>query len=208
VTSELSSNLLRPANFTLYSGLRHFCVNLLNLSKFRCRVKPRFGGNQDRNSSSTAGRFSCLFYRHSGENFLSRRRSHCAKFQTTTSDESLRAFRAHKRLASWVMQWGLFSVGLPTGVGGAAIASSSNPTNRLPTSHLGQATSATGGSTAHLQLFKNSTGYSLMQIAKPADFTRRLRDFSRITTVQGSRNLRWLWKEPYFCGKRSETRTD
>jgi len=69
VTSELSSNLLRPANFPLCSGHRHFCANLLNLSKFRCRVKPRFGGNQDHNISSTAGRFSCLFDRHSGRNF-------------------------------------------------------------------------------------------------------------------------------------------
>ena len=97
VTSELSSNLLRSANFTLYSGYGHFCANLLNLSKFRCRVKPRFGGNQDRNSSSTAGRFSCLFDRHSGGQLPAAEGRTAQKFQTTTSDNSLRAFRAHKR---------------------------------------------------------------------------------------------------------------
>jgi len=172
VTSELSSNSLRLAKFTLYSGHRHFCANLLNLSKFRCRVKPRFGGNQDHNISSTAGRFSCLFDRHNGQQLPVAEGRTAQKFQTTTSDNRLAHFARTRGLASWVMQWGLFSAGFPTGVGDAATASSSNPTNWLPTSHLGQATRPPGGSTAHLQLLKNSTRLLVLQITKLADFMR------------------------------------
>ena len=172
MTSELSSNLLRSANFTLYSGYGHFCANLLNLSKFRCRVKPRFGGNQDRNSSSTAVRFSCLFDRHSGGQLPAAEGRTAQKFQTTTSDNSLRAFRAHKRTRLLGHAMGLFSAGFPTGAG-SGYRFSSNPTNWLPTSLLGQATRPPGGSTAHLQLFKSNTGYSSMQIAKSADFMCR-----------------------------------
>ena len=144
MTSELSSNLLRPAEFSLSSGLRHFCANLLNLSKFRCRVKPRFCWNQDCNCSSTAGRFSCLFDRHKGGYFPAAEGRTAQKFQTTTSDKSPRAFRAHKRTRLLGHAMGLFSAGFPTGARGADTATSNNPTNRLPTSHLGQATSATG----------------------------------------------------------------
>jgi hypothetical protein len=43
--------LIAPAKISLASGHRHFCANLLNLSKFRCRVKPRFCGNQACNFS-------------------------------------------------------------------------------------------------------------------------------------------------------------
>jgi hypothetical protein len=144
VTSGLSSNLLRLARFLLCSSRGHFCANLLNLSKFRCCVKHRFCWNQGRNSSSTAGRFSCLFDRHSGGNCSGRRRSHCAKFQTTTSDNSPAHFARTRGLASWVMQWGCSLRGSQQGSGVRIPLPQSNPTNRLPTSLLGQATQATG----------------------------------------------------------------
>ena len=65
--ARVSSNLLRLARFSLSSGHRHFCANFLNLSKFRCRVKLRFCRNQDLQLFHlSAGRFSCLFDRHSG----------------------------------------------------------------------------------------------------------------------------------------------
>jgi hypothetical protein len=86
VTSGLSSNLLRDANFTLYSGHGHFCANLLNLSKFRCYVKLRFRGNQGYNYTSTAGRFSCLFDRLQRQKFPAAEGRTAQKFQTTTSD--------------------------------------------------------------------------------------------------------------------------
>jgi hypothetical protein len=86
VTSGLSSNLLRDANFTLYSGHGHFCANLLNLSKFRCHVKLRFRGNQGYNYTSTAGRFSCLFDRLQRQKFPAAEGRTAQKFQTTTSD--------------------------------------------------------------------------------------------------------------------------
>src|SRR3954453_14433105 len=63
------------------------------------------------------------------------RRSHCAKFQTTTSDKSPHAFRAYKRTRLLGHAMGLFSAGFPTGVRGAPSTTSSNPTNRLSTSH-------------------------------------------------------------------------
>ena len=67
VTPRLSSNLLRYAKLTLLSGNRHFCANLLNLSKFRCRVKLRNCSNLACYYPSLAGSFTCLFDRHSGE---------------------------------------------------------------------------------------------------------------------------------------------
>lgn len=96
VTSELSSNLLRSAQITLSSGHGHFCANLLNLSNFRYRVKPRFCWNQDSNSLPAAGRFSRLFDRHCGSNYSSRRRSHCAKFQRSTDIKVWRILRAQE----------------------------------------------------------------------------------------------------------------
>jgi len=93
---------------------------------------------------------------------------------------------------------GLFSVGFPTGVRGATNASSSNPTNRLPTSLKGQATRPPGGSTAHLQLFKSNTGYSRMQIAKTLDFTRCLR-------LPENNNGPQITQPKAACGKASDS---
>jgi len=79
-----------------------------------CQASIR--GNREHNFTSTASRFSCLFDRHHGR-VPSRRRSHCAKFQTSTSDKSPHAFRAHKRTRLLGHAMGLFSAGFPTGVG-------------------------------------------------------------------------------------------
>ena len=157
--------LIALIGFALDCDLNRFCANLLNLSKFRCRVKLRFRGNLDCHSPSTAGRFSCLFDRLERRKLPAAEGRTAQNFKQRPATKSPRAFCAHKRNRLLGHAMVLFSAGFPTGVRGAPSTTSSNPTNRLPTSHLGQATSATGGSTAHLQLSKNSTGYSRMQIA-------------------------------------------
>jgi hypothetical protein len=129
--ARVSSNLLRHAKITLYSGHRHFCANLLNLSKFRCCVKPGFCWNQDYNSSSSAGSFTCLFDRHSGE--VSRpQKVALRKISKSDRHQMPSATKAHERASSRVMQWvcslrdslqGLDELTLPI-----------RPTNRLPTS--------------------------------------------------------------------------
>ena len=133
--AKVSSNLLRLARISLLSGHRHFCANLLNLSKFRCRVKLRFHQNLNSNFTSTAGRFSCLSDRLDSGNCPLQK---VALRKISNSNRRLNRpahFARARRLASWVMQWFLFSAGFPTGVRGATCTTSSNPTNRLPTSH-------------------------------------------------------------------------
>ena len=70
---------------------------------------------------------------------------------------------------------GLFSAGFPTGVQGCVTAASTDPTNQLPTSHLGQAKWPPGSSTAHLQLFESSIGFSHLQLATGSCRDRQLR---------------------------------
>ena len=118
-----------------HCSLQRFCANLLNLSKFRCRVKLRFHQNLNSNFTSTAGRFSCLSDRLDSGNCPLQK---VALRKISNSNRRLNRpahFARARRLASWVMQWFLFSAGFPTGVRGATCTTSSNPTNRLPTSH-------------------------------------------------------------------------
>jgi hypothetical protein len=135
--------LIAPYPLLLSSSCGHFCANLLNLSKFRSRVKLRFRRNQEHNLHLQQAGFPAYSIDITA-NVFGPRRSHCAKFQTATSDKSPDAFRAHKRTRLLGHAMGLFSAGFPTGAGNASNATSSNPTNRLPTSHSGQATKATG----------------------------------------------------------------
>ena len=114
--AKVSSNLLRFAKLTPYSGLRHFCANLLNLSKFRCAVKLRFCGNQACNFSSSAGSFTCLFDRHSGE--VSRpQKVALRKISNNDRHQVPSATKAHERVFLSGQAMGLFSAGFPTGAG-------------------------------------------------------------------------------------------
>jgi hypothetical protein len=99
--------------------------------------------------------------------------SRSAKYQRATSTNA-RATSARERIAFRVMQW-LVLCGIPTGVQGCVNAASTDPTNQLPTSHLGQATWPPGSSTAHLQLFESSTGFSPLQPATGSCRDRQLR---------------------------------
>lgn len=108
-------------------------------------------------------------------------------------------FARTRGLASWVMQWFLFSAGFPTGAG-SGYRFSSNPTNWLPTSLLGQATRPPGGSTAHLQLFKSSTSYVLVQPALRLVFrteSRLVENINRAALAQplsAVERCRLLWE--------------
>ncbi len=124
VTSGLSSNLMRLDWFALACDLNHFCANLLNLSKFRCRVKLRFRGNLDCNFTSTAGRFSCLFDRLSRRSFPTAEGRTAQNFKHRPATKSPRAFCAHRRTRLLGHAMGLFSAGFPTGVRGALFATS------------------------------------------------------------------------------------
>jgi hypothetical protein len=128
---RVSSNLLRSANFSLFSGHRHFCANLLNLSKFRCRVKPRFRGNQDYNSSSAAGRFSCLFDRHSGGSIHPQKVALRKNFKQQPALIASRISRAQEDSPPGSCN-GFVLCGIP--YRGWMLKSLIRPTNRLPTS--------------------------------------------------------------------------
>ena len=138
-----------------------------------CHVKPRFCWNQGSNSSSSAGRFTCLFDRHSGGNCPSAEGRTAQNIKQQPATKSPRAFRAHKKTCLLGHAMGLFSAGFPTGV--RVRLTLPHPTLRtgFPLPTRGRPHWPPGGSTAHLQLFKNSTSYSLVQIAKPADSMRR-----------------------------------
>jgi hypothetical protein len=140
--ARVSSNLLRPAGISHLSGHRHFCANLLNLSKFRCPVKPRFCVNQDSNFSSSAGRFTCLFDRHSGE--VSRpQKVALRKISKSDRHQMPSATKAHERAFLSGHAMVLFSAGFPTGAGCALRLLSALRTG-FPLPHSGQATKATG----------------------------------------------------------------
>ena len=87
-------------------------------------------------------------------------------FKHQPATKSPRAFRAHKRTCLLGHAMGLFSAGFPTGVDCAPNATSSNPTNRLPTSPIGQATKATGRLHCYICNFLRVTqGHSSVQLA-------------------------------------------
>jgi len=166
VTSRLSSNLLRLARFLLCCSYRHFCANLLNLSKFRCRVKLRFRGNQELSCTSTAGRFSCLIRSTLAAEFPCRRRSHCAKFSNNDQRLNRPAHSARTRgLASWVMQWGCSLRDSLQGLG--MRLTQPRPTLRtgFPLPTRGRPHGHREAPLLHLQLFKSSTRHSYVQLA-------------------------------------------
>ncbi len=116
-------------------------------------------------TSSSAGRFSCLFDRRERQIVPCRRRSHCAKFQTTTSDKAPRAFRAHERNFPLGSCNGFVLCGIP--YRGWMSSSASYPPYE-PASHFPTRGRPKGHREApllHLQLSKSSTGHPSMQIA-------------------------------------------
>ena len=97
--------LIAHCPILLSSSCRHFCANLLNLSKFRSRVKLRFRWNQDHNFTSTASRFSCLFDRHNGQSFWPQKVALRKISNINQRLNRLAHFARTRGLASWVMQW-------------------------------------------------------------------------------------------------------
>ena len=103
--AKVSSNLLRPAGISLPSGHRHFCANLLNLSKFRCRVKPGFCGNQVYNSF-ILGRQVYLPIRSTWRRGYSAAEGRTAQnFKQRPASIRLAPQRRTKGFSSRVMQW-------------------------------------------------------------------------------------------------------
>lgn len=72
--------------------------------------------------------------------------------------EPLRLAGARSR----VLQWGCSLWDYLQGFRGL-LSTSPDPTNQLPSSHLGQATRPPGGSTAHFDLSESSTHYPVLQ---------------------------------------------
>ncbi len=70
---------------------------------------------------------------------------------------------------------------------------SPDPTNQLPTSHSGQAQRPPGGSTAHLQLSKNSTRYPCMQLAAGLALTASLQLFEN-SNDPALTQAQYLWE--------------
>jgi hypothetical protein len=116
-------------------------------------------------SLSSAGRFSCLFDRRSGE--VSRPQKVAQrKFSKIDTARMPNATKAYEKKFSSGHAMGLFSAGFPTGGGGALSAASAFPTNRLPIFPLGAGHKGHWEAPLlHLQLFKSSTSHSSMQTA-------------------------------------------
>ena len=117
------------------------------------------------NSSSTAGRFSCLFDRHSGKGIRPQKVAQRKNLKEQPTTNRLAHYARTRGLASWVMQW---VCSLRDSLQGEGVRLTlPRPTLRtgFPLPTWGRPQRPPGGSTAHLQLFKNSTGHSLMQIA-------------------------------------------
>lgn len=129
-------------------------------------------------------------------------------FKQRPATKSPRAFRAHRKTRLLGHAMGLFSAGFPTGVNGAPNASSSNPTNRLPTSHEGQATKATGRLHCYICNFLRVAHASLMCNSRTALFLAPFRDFLRISTTRSSCNSSALWKGNRICEKAPRTRAN
>jgi hypothetical protein len=159
---------MRLAKTALLSACGRFCANFLNLSNFLLYVKYLFWSRLYR---IEAAQTQC--WRAFLDASEPKRQIHrsirisilraAQNFQTATS--ITRAAKAR----------GGFPPGLamacslkdsPQGSRGIQ-PTSPDPTNQLPTSHSGQAQRPPGGSTAHLQLFKNSTRHPCLQLATP-----------------------------------------
>ena len=153
VTPRLSSNLLRFAKLTLLSGHRHFCANLLNLSKFRSCVKPRIYWNQACNISSSAGSFTCLFDRHSGEVSQPQKGRTAQNIKERPASKCLAPPRRTKGFFLSGHAMGLFSAGFPTGAG-RALRSQSALRTGFPLPTRGRPHRPPGGSTATSATFQ------------------------------------------------------
>ena len=201
--AKVSSNLLRLARFPLASSHRHFCANLLNLSKFRCRVKLRFCGNQACNCF-IFGRQVFLPIRSTwtADGSLPQKVALRKNFKQQPATNRLAHFARTKGISSRVMQWvcslrdslqGLDELTLPI-----------RPTNRLPTSPLGAGPKATGRLHCYICNFSRVAQATLQCKSRIALLLALFRDFLRIATDRQFRN-------PKGCGKASvsvETRPE
>ena len=79
------------------------------------------------------------------------------------------ATKAHERVFLSGHAMGLFSAGFPTGAGVRLTLPRPTLRTGFPCPARGRPSRPLGGSTAHLQLFKSSTGHSSMQIANRLD---------------------------------------
>src|SRR5438876_7654612 len=101
--------------------------------------------------SSSAGSFTCLFDRHSGE-VSQPQKVALRKISNNFQQNMLEPIGLAEGYSLRVMQW-LVLCGIP--YSGSGAKASPDRTNQLPTSLIGQATWPPGGSTAHLQLSKS-----------------------------------------------------
>jgi hypothetical protein len=148
----MSSNLMRDKPGPLYL-LRRFCANPLNISKFASVVKLFFAAQLYP---------YCDFCSHRS---LLRLKVTPRQISKIDQRAKHRATRAHERLTPGSCN-GLFSAGFPTGVQGRLPHLTQRTCSITLASHFpqrGRPRGPPGGFTTHLQLFKSTTSYSLLQ---------------------------------------------
>jgi hypothetical protein len=152
--AKVSSNLLRLARFPLASSHRHFCANLLNLSKFRCRVKLRFCGNQACNCF-IFGRQVFLPIRSTwtADGSLPQKVALRKNFKQQPATNRLAHFARTKGISSRVMQWVCSLRDSLQGLDELLSFLSALRTG-FPLPHSGQAQRPPGGSTATSATFQ------------------------------------------------------
>lgn len=148
--------------------------------------------------SPSAGRFSCLFDRHSGE--VSRPQK-VAQRKISNSNQRLNRpahFARTRRLASWVMQW---VCSLRDSLQGLD-ASAADPPYELA-SHFPLGAGHKGHREAPLLIcnFLRVAQATLRCKSRNPLIHASFRDLLRITTGTLSRNKLPLWKVSAFCGK-------
>ena len=185
----VSSNLMRSPFYPLFSGLRRFCANLLNLLKLRVGVNLEF---------RSPGQLECcpadaLIQKQSPGGVRAAQSS-----QISSSAKSARTTRVRRR-SSPGSNYGLFSAGFPTGVRGAPSAPQSDPTNE-PASHFPQRAGHTATGRLYCQqLFKSSTRHHRLQAicGVPACLPLQL---SEHTNLGLGTQAKCLWKEADSVG--------
>jgi hypothetical protein len=172
----VSSNLMRLPFPTRFSALRHFCANLLKLSKLRLPVKNEIHPNQLRQPVRAARSSQRITSAKCARTTRAHRRSLLGRTKACSLRDSLQGFGVRSALFN------------PT-----------QRTNQLPTSLYGQATRPPGGSTTYEQLSKSSTRHPLLQAIRgqPACLPLQLSEHTRL---RDGAQAHGLWKAAVSVG--------
>ena len=182
--ARVSSNLLRLPTCPLNSSHRHFCANLSKLIEVPSPCQAESSSHRGRSNSLAVPRCDPTADAKIRQKIALRKISNSDQLEplglagdflpghamACSLRDSLQGFRVHLR-------------------------ASPDPTNQLPSFPLpssGQATRPPGGSTAHLQLSKSSTGYSSFATSRSLSRThlRRSENCNSLENTQPAA----LWK--------------